>query len=252
MGQFFLKRALGAAALALVLASTQGVQAEQLISNGSFEMGFSDWTVLNQTGSAGNWFLQTGTTSPDGPPTFTVPAPPEGSFAAMTAGPSAGSHVLYQDFVVPVEGITAATFSFERFIGNRNSAGAFSTPNTLDFNVFPNQQARVDIITTTANPFSVASGDVLLNLFQTMVGDPPVSGYTLQTNDLTSFLAGRAGQTLRLRFAEVDNQSPFQFGVDSVSLQVTPIPEPASLVLMGLGGLGLLVYGWRGRKAAKS
>jgi hypothetical protein len=32
--------------------------------------------------------------------------------------------------------------------------------------------------------------------------------------------------------------------------QVTGVPEPASLTLLGLGALGLLGYGWRRRKQA--
>src|SRR5262249_27244193 len=81
-----------------------------------------------------------------------------------------------------------------------------------------NQQARVDVITTTANPFSVAPADVLQTLFRTKVGDPLVSGYSTVTTDLTAFFNAHAGQTVRLRFAEVDNQFYFQFGVDRVTL----------------------------------
>jgi hypothetical protein len=117
--------------------------------------------------------------------------------------------------------------SLEQFEPLARVEGAFFTPNTLDDNVNPNQQARVDIITTTANPFSVAPADVLLNVFQTQVGDPLISGYTMQTTDLSAFLAGHQGQTLRLRFAEVDNQGNFQFGVDRVVLSFGPSPSPA-------------------------
>jgi hypothetical protein len=49
-------------------------------------------------------------------------------------------------------------------------------------------------------------------------------------------LLANVGQTLRLRFVEVDNVGPLQFGVDNVSFQ--SIPEPSSLVMAGLG-LGL-------------
>jgi hypothetical protein len=119
-------------------------------------------------------------------------------------------------------GITAAVLSFDRFIGNR--AGEFDTPNSLDFTGnFSNQQARVDIMTMSANPFSVSGSDVLFKVFQTAVGDPFLSGYTTQTTDLTNFLIAHQGQTLRLRFALANNLffGNFQFGVDGVILAVS-------------------------------
>jgi hypothetical protein len=190
-----------------------------LITNGGFEDNggsFAGWTIVNESGGSGNWYIQSGTTSPTSG--FTVPAPPGPTHAAMTDQPGPGSHVLYQDVTIPTD-VTGGTLSFDRFIGNRN--GAFFTPASLDFNLFPNQQARVDIIKTSANVFSVAPSDVLLNVYQTKVGDPSVSGYTAQSNDLSSFLVSHAGQTVRLRFAEVDNQFFFQFGIDDVSLKVS-------------------------------
>lgn len=237
-----------AALLSALAVQTASAASMELITNGSFEDGggsFAGWTVLDQADGSGSWFVQTGTASPLN--LFGVPAPPEGSFAAMTDQFGPGSHVLYQDFVVPV-GVTAATLSFERFI--QNFPGTFTTPDTLDYTVFPNQQARVDIMTTAADPFSVAGGDVLLNVFQTSVGDDPVSGYTVQSNDLGAFLAAHGGETLRLRFAEVDNSGNFNMGVDSVSLTVTTgVPEPSAFVLLGLGVASLGVVARRRRAA---
>src|SRR5207247_404789 len=101
--------------------------------------------------------------------------------------------VLFQDFVVPLT-VTEATLQFEYFIQNIN--GAFITPASLDYLAGENQQARVDIMTTTADPFSVAAGDVLFNVYQTMVGDSAVSGYSLISVDLTSFFQSHPGETL--------------------------------------------------------
>jgi hypothetical protein len=100
----------------------------------------------------------------------------------------------------------------------------------------------------------VAPGDVLLNVFQTQPGDSFPAAYTVQSNDLTAFLNAHGGQTLTLRFAEVDNNDgPLNFGVDSVSLVVQPalaVPEPSSLALFALGTAALLGYTWRKRRQA--
>ena len=135
--------------------------------------------------------------------------------------------------------VSAATLTFDLFVGNR--AGAFSTPNTLAFDTPTlNQQARVDILRSTADPFSVSAADVLLNVFATIVGSPLISGYTTYTYDMAALLGGNAGATLRLRFAETDNVNIFNFGVDNVSLDVTSpplseVPEPATLLLLASG-----------------
>ena len=241
--------AIGVAALWL-LSAVIPAQAASLITNGGFESGFSSWARVDKLGSEGSFAIQSGTLSPvNGDPT---PAPTEGVNASMTDALGAGSHVLYHDFEV---GILGAKLSFDMFIGNR--APQFATPNpvSLAFDLTSqtgantlNQQVRVDIVSVGADPFSVAAGDVLQNLYQTKVGDSLVSGYNSFEFDLSSLFAGKSGQKLRLRFAETDNILPFQLGIDNVSLNeiagIPPIggggansavPEPGSLPLFGLG-----------------
>lgn len=230
--------ALGVAAV-LGLALVRPASAVELVTNGGFESGITGWTVLDQPGGSGAWFLQTGTGSPVN--LFSVPAPPEGAMAAMTDQSGPGSHVLYQDFVVPSD-VLSATLSFQAFV--LNSATAYVSPDSLDYTVGSNQQARVDIIKTTADPFSVLPADVLQNVFQTLPGDPFTSGYSLESADLTALLLAHPGETLRLRFAEADNLLFFNFGVDAVGLAVTTgvVPEPGSLALLLCGGAsGLLL-----------
>jgi len=225
-------------ALSLSPAVVRPARAVQLITNGGFDLQLTGWSRLDQTGSEGAFFVQSGTTSPVSG--TTVPAPPGGPFAVMSDALGSGSHLLYQDFVVPT-GNRTGTLSFSLFVGNR--ADRFAVPSTLDFATPTlNQQARVDILRPGADPFSVAAGDVLFNAFQTRLTDPLVSGYTNFVVDVSPLIISQAGQTLRLRFAEVDNIFSFQLGVDNVSLEATPVPEPAGLALLGTGLLTLFAY----------
>jgi hypothetical protein len=223
-------------AVALTACTEQAASAQVLTTNGGFEAGFAGWTRVDQTGSLGTFALQSGTTSPV--TGTTVPAPSGGTQAAMTDAEAPGSHVLFQEFTVPSVQLASAQLQFSVFIGNR--ANAFFIPNPTHLNFATpalNQQARVDIMRAGTDPFSVAAADVLLNTFQTTVGSPLVTGYNTINVDVTAALNANLGATLRLRFAEVDNVFTFQMGVDDVSLTVVPIPEPASMILCGLGAL---------------
>jgi hypothetical protein len=201
------------AAIALLAALPSGivaVRAGASVADGSFESGdFTSWTVFNQPRGSGSWFVYSGTAAPLSG--LRIPAPPEGTFAAVSDQTGPGSHVLYQD--IPLEANFAHTLSFVLFY--ENTAGTFVTPDTLNFHVFPNQQYRVDVLRPTAAPNSVAPRDVLLRAFRTDVGESSRLGPTTITVDLTPF----AGTTVRLRFAEVDNVGFFQAGVDSVRIE---------------------------------
>ncbi|MBX3380016.1 MAG: hypothetical protein KF805_07960 [Phycisphaeraceae bacterium] len=213
----------------LLAGACASAPAQELIANGGFESGFSGWTRVDQIGSDGTFHLQSGAASPVNG--FAVPPPPHGQSAAMTDSAAPGSHVLYQDIVIPAS-VPVATLRFSLYINN--SAGAFSTPSTLDWATPTlNQQARVDIMTTGADPFSVSAPDILQNVFQTIIGSSLVSGYNEFSIDVTALLAAHAGETLRLRFAEADNVNFFNFGVDSVSLTV-PAPSALGLAAAGL------------------
>jgi len=222
-------RTLGA--LLILISAAPTARAQALVSNGGFEAGFASWTRVDQLGSNGTFFLQSGPLSPVN--SLPVPIPPGGVRAAMTDGQAPGTHVLYQDFVVPTS-FGSAQLRFDIFIGNR--ASGFFIPASLDFSTPTlNQQARIDILRGGTDPFSVSAADVLFGAYQTQTTDPLVSGYTTLNRDVTSVLAANAGQTLRLRFAEADNVFEFQLGVDNISLTVTPVPEPSALVLCGVG-----------------
>jgi hypothetical protein len=211
-------------------------------TNGGFESGgFDGWTVQNQVGSLGDWFVYSGAASPlsctalgsvpegwNGATTEPcgsfrpAPGPAETNPSASPAWPGRcrgapdgpGSHVLYRD-VVLAPGVSH-TLSF--FVYYRNDARTFADPDTLDYSVRSNQQFRVDVLSPSAAPFSLEPDDILATVFRTRPGDPPTLSATLQAFDLSPF----AGTTVRLRFAEVDNLSMFQAGVDAVVVTSRP------------------------------
>jgi len=212
-----------AAALLAALAALPAVAAP-VIANGGFESGLASWTRADQAGSFGTFYLQSGTTTNDNG--YAVPAPPQGTRAAMTDSFGPGSHVLYQDFVASAG---PAALSFSLFIGNR--ADRFASPATLDFSIAAiNQQVRVDIVRIGADPFSVLAADVLQTVYASAVGDTLLTGYNTITADVTALMSTFNGQTLRLRFAEVDNLNTLNMGVDNVAFNAT-VAEPASLLL---------------------
>jgi hypothetical protein len=180
------------------------------VPNGGFETGdFTGWNVRNQIDGSGDWFVYSGTLSPLSG--FDIAAPPQGNFAATTDQTGPGSHVLYRN--IKLASGMEHRLSFYLYYENR--AGEFFTPRTLDYTVFPNQQYRVDILRPKANPFTVDPDDIRATLFRTRVGDPNSLPPTLMTFDLTRF----AGKTVRLRFAEVDNQFYFLASVDRVRVR---------------------------------
>jgi hypothetical protein len=180
-----------------------------IVANGDFETGsLSGWQVENETPGSGSWFPYTGTLSPLG--FATVPAPPQGNFAAITDQDNPGRHLLYQDLTLPPGG-TQSQLSLLVYYPN---SPAFAAPNSLDPAVFPNQQYRIDVMKQSAPLTSVDPADILLTVFQTKPADPTTLAATQKFADLAPF----AGQTVRLRFAEVDNQGPFHAGTDAVAI----------------------------------
>jgi hypothetical protein len=194
--------------------------AVSLVVNGSFEINsghgtpiLPGWAVWNQPGGAdGSWYAQTGSGSPLY--NFPVPPPPHLNWAAMTDQSGASAHILYQDVTIPAGG---AELRFDRFLNNQ--AGNFFTPPTLDFNAAPNQQFRVDIL-DPAFPVNHVGPGVLMMVYRTEPGSPLLRPYETITVSLDAF----AGQTVRVRFAQVQTAFFFTVGIDNV--QVIPHGAP--------------------------
>ena len=218
--------------------------AHALIVNGGFEAGFAGWVRADQPGSDGTFWIQSGTSSPVN--ASPVAPPPEGVQAAMSDAQGPGSHVLYQDFLVPAA-VQTASLSFQIYV---RSEADFVNPNHLDFGGTDlNQHVRVDLLDASSDAFTTS---VLMNLFQTQPGDPMESGYSLFEFDVSGLLQAHAGDTLRLRFAEVDNVFFQNLGVDAVNMSVNavPVPEPSTLLLMIAGVAALTCTRARRRRAA--
>jgi hypothetical protein len=201
-------------ATAKVTSATGGISAAADVRNGGFETGdFSGWSRANRRfgDEIGNWRVYEGTTSPLSE--FIIAAPPQGIFAATTDQSGPGTHLLFRKITLK----PGMEHKLSFFLYYNNRAEDFSTPKTLDFEGEPNQQYRVDILKREADFFTMNSNALLANVFRTRVGDPLTLGPTFMTFNLTPF----AGQTVRLRFAEVDNEDNFLASVDRVKVKST-------------------------------
>ncbi|MCA1705112.1 MAG: hypothetical protein LC808_18360, partial [Actinobacteria bacterium] len=224
--------ALAATMAGVLLALASPAWAARVV-NGDFETEtLSGFTVVNQPGGSGSWYAYSSTNPP--PEGCAAPSPPEappqGTFAATTAQSGPGSHVLYQN--IALEPNARHTLSFTLYY---KLFAPFSTPATLDFTRVPNQQYRVDILKPSANPFSVTPANILARVFRTDPGEPTTLAPTRMTFDLSPY----AGQTVRLRFAEVDNQNCFLASVDNIDVRtrvsVPPNRSPACTITRGSG-----------------
>jgi hypothetical protein len=198
------------AAMAVMVVGYAGTALAATVVNGGFETGdTSGWTVVNEAGGSGDWYVcSSAACSALVPSNF---PPPEGTYAAISSQEGPGSHILYQD--VTLEAGATHQLSFTTYYENYEDS--FYTPDSLSYQIGePNQQYRIDIMKPDAPVDSVAPEDILATVFRTEVGDPASMEPTPMTVDLSQF----AGSTVRLRFAEVDNQDNFVAGVDDVKV----------------------------------
>ncbi len=191
---------------------------EELVVNGTFETGdLMGWVVVNAgVPGKGDWFATDATMSPLSD--IAIRSPSEGAFQALVDQTDGGMHILYQDVVIP----DGASGNLKLVFWLENYFTSYADPGTLDHNVIPNQQARIDIMDPAAPVDDVGTG-VLLNLFKTNVGDTTSVPPTMLDVPIDAF----ANTTIRLRFVEVDNRFFFHVGVDAVSMLVT-VPVPVS------------------------
>ena len=236
-------------------------RSQQLIMNGDFESGtFAGFTLADQlnpsdvANSAHFYRSAPGSATPavNGIAFTTSANAAGGSFYAVTASDLPGAHALLQNFTVPLLTLNL-NLSFQMFVNEQSGLGAIIDPSGLDYTTGglaqpnDNQHARVDILKAGAFDLSTNVADIVANLY---LGVDPltydISGnllpnpYTNYAFDLTGVLI--PGGSYRLRFAEVDNLSSINLGVDNIRLVATTTPEPGFFAwLMGPGSMALLM-----------
>lgn len=218
---------------AATLISCHANAATSLLQNGGFETGnLNGWTVDNQAGGSGNWFVTPGNTTALN--SDTVSAPATGLFHAVTDQTHPGAHALRQAFTVPNDA-GYVELSFRLFVDNY---GSNSPTASLDYALgMPNQHARVDLLTATAGPFETGSASVIGNFYLGSDSAAAPNPYGFYRFNISSLVA--AGGMYQIRFADVGNQGVMHTGVDDVRI-VAEIPEPATIGFF-VAGLGLLL-----------
>ncbi|REK19467.1 MAG: hypothetical protein DWQ37_01325 [Planctomycetota bacterium] len=216
------------------------VEAIELILNGGFETGnFAGWTVTDQLGGSGSWFVDDDGVTPLSGMTSVGPA--SGQYFAISDQSGPGAHVLEQLFFVPGPA-QSVILSFDMFVNDFDN-GPIVNPAGLDYTASPNQHARVDILMPAASPFDTGAG-VLANYYLGVDPQPlNPNPYTPYSFDITALVG--AGGPFKLRFAEVDTAFFLNQGVDNVSIQFRPIPEPSAVVLAAIGLAALVLQGGR-------
>jgi len=182
-------------------------------ANWNFERGnLHGWHTRSR--GSGDWYVYSDGTRPPNPAEtdpvvpFSVPAPPEGRFAAVTDMTAPGSRIMYRD--AKLDGRQNLTFSLFY-----TSAAPLASADSLQFNGRePNQQFRVDLMDAAAPVGSTAPKHILATIFRTAADEPTSIAPRTVSFDLSEW----AGERVRLRFAQVDNNGPMRVGIDDVRL----------------------------------
>jgi hypothetical protein len=208
-------RPLAVAIAVLALLAAPSAASAAVVNNGDFETGnFAGWHEDYIGPDVGSWFVYTGTSSPI--EEFPIPAPPQGTHAAIADQDEVSRQILYQDLTLPPGGSVYQLSLFAYYTGDGlgGSAGPFISPDTLSLGP-DNEQYRIDLMKPSSPVDSVSSGDVLRNLLRTTDTSPDPLVPTMLTADLSPF----AGQTVRIRLAVAVTEHTLNAGVDAVSVK---------------------------------
>ncbi|MGM0953596.1 MAG: autotransporter domain-containing protein [Pseudomonadota bacterium] len=192
--------------LAIAVSMLGSVSADAALVNGGFEDGLTGWTTT-VNGGAHAVSLATGSAA------GSINASPSGDQYIYTSQSGAGSSFITQEFTV---GGSVNKVFFD--IAINNSAGAFSTPDSLDYTDSPNQQARFDILKVGSSLTSLDPADIIATVYQTQVGDPNSQDWQTVAVDVSSELSAYVGQDVIFRFSQVDTQGVFNLALDNINV----------------------------------
>jgi len=190
---------------------------KELIKNGSFSPGLSQWRVISSTGGVGSNFFAhpINTLTPlSGNPTGAAPG--GGATFAVSDQGTGSFQVLAQKFRVPRD-TRRVILSYRMFI--RSTSAVAIAPNPFDLTPGSNQQGRVELLKGEAGPLATGSS-VVKALYQKgadAVLPPAALPFKRYRFNLTRLV--EPGKSYRLRFLAVATTSPLNLGVDSVSVK---------------------------------
>jgi hypothetical protein len=208
----------GVGAIAATFGAGAAIAKAPLIENGGFETGsLKGWKTSVSPDGEGKWSVYSGNSIglPPPPPKRGMTAtpvhkPPRGKRAAITTENGPCTTILYQDFTVP-EHATLNLFVYYKSQGPMTTGPKLNAENDMD----DNQQFRIDLMKPGAALRSVDSADIVKKIFHTKTGDPR----KVDPTKLAVGLGKLAGQNVRLRVAQTDNQAPLFASVDGVKVK---------------------------------
>ena len=239
----------GFAVLAITTAASPASAAE-LLSNGGFEANAAlvqspdpviAWKA-DELGLIGGVLVNFGLSSPVSG--YATVGAASGSYYALLDLASPSQMALSQSFNIGATSGQTAALSFDWFTNYQGSEAAFLNGTAgLDYTAgdtfAPVLTLRVDILKNGASAFSTAAADIVYSQFlQTTLGSGP-SPYGSFSQVVTGFGDLLAGQNYTLRIAAAANTASLMVGLDNVSLNVSPVPEPEGWAA-ALAGLALL------------
>lgn len=199
-----------------------GTAGAATITNGDFSAGLDGWQTQSDAGSD-VWkpysSLSDLINAGVHPSSMDVPAPFGTSAVADPGDPM--STILYRD--IALEAGSTHTLSLSYFA--LNDATDWNTPTPLSYSSTGDskQIGAVDVIKASAAADTTSSSDVLATVWRSAPGQLRFFGWTDATIDLSAF----AGQTVRLRAIDVNNQGPLVVGLDNVAIKSVDVTSPS-------------------------